>query len=95
MPEICRDRRPEHARGIHGCAGKRTSEQDVERDGRSDHQAGHAPRPALIDGSAMKDEYEEERKNGFHQDPLRPRKINRQLGSAGHDHIPSEQTEAN
>jgi hypothetical protein len=95
VPKICRNGGAEHARGIHSRAGKRSSKQNVERDGRSDNETGDAPRAAFVNGGAVNDKHEKESENPFDQNPLPRSEINGELGSASDDYIAPEQTEAN
>ncbi len=95
VPKICRNGGAEHARGIHGRAGKRSPKQNVERDCRSDNEAGDAPRAAFVNGGAVNDKHEKKGENRFDQNSLPRSEINGELGSASDDYIAPEQTEAN
>src|SRR5438552_13344041 len=95
VPKICRNGGTEYARRIHCRAGKRSSEQDVERDRCSDHQPRDAPRPAFIHGCAMNHEHEKERENSFDQNSLPRGKVDSKLWSTINNDIAPEQTETN
>ena len=95
VPKICSHGRTEHARGIHGRAGKRSSKQNVERDCRSNDEAGDAPWPAFVDGGAVNHEYEKESEDPFDQNSLPRGQINGELWSASDYDIASEQTATN
>ena len=81
VPKICCNGGAEHARGIHGRAGERSSKQNVESDCRSDNEAGDAPRPPFIDCHPVNDEHEKESENPFDQNPLPRGEINGELWS--------------
>jgi hypothetical protein len=95
MPKICCNGRTEHARGIHGRAGKRPSKKDVERDCRSDNETSDAPRSAFVDCHPMNDKHEKESENRFDQNSLPRSEINSELRSTSNDDIAPEQAEAN
>src|SRR5437867_1228077 len=94
MPKICSEGGPEDARRIHGCAGKWSAEQDVERDCRSNRETGDAP-SAFIDRGAVDDKDEKEGEDCFHQNSLGRVQINGELRCAHHDDIASKQAETN
>src|SRR5438874_9674319 len=60
VPKICCNGGTEHTRRIHGRAGKRSAEQNVQSDRCSDHQPGDAPGPAFINSCAVNDKHEQE-----------------------------------
>src|SRR5205807_284384 len=95
MPEICGNGRAEHPRGIHRGTRKRSAEQDVERDGRSDYEASDAPRPAFIHRCGMNHEHEKERENAFDQNSLPGRQVDGQLRSPTDDDVAAKKTKAN
>jgi hypothetical protein len=95
VPKICGNRGTEDTRGVHGRAGKRSSEQDVESNCRSYNESSDTSRPSFIDSGAMNHKHQKESQDPFDQDPLSRREINRKLWRAGYDDVASEQAEAN
>src|SRR5437868_10272029 len=94
MPKICCYRWAKHSRGIHRGPGERTSEQDVECDGRSNRKPRQTA-SAWIHGGAVNHEDEKESQNSFHQNSLRGGEIDGKLRSSSNDDIAPKQTEAN
>src|SRR5438552_18908596 len=78
-----------------GCPGKRSPEENVQSDCRSNDEAGNTPRPAFVDGGAMEHEHEKKSEDPFDQNSLPRGKINRELRSASDDDIASEETATN
>ena len=95
MPEICCNGGTKHAGGIHRRTGKSSAEQDVERDGRSNHEAGDATRPALVHRGAMDYEHEKESEDAFDQNSLPGRQVDGQLRGPTNHCVPPKQTETN
>src|SRR5467141_3393285 len=95
VPKICCNGRTEYARGIHCRAGKRSSKQNVERDCRSDNEAGNATRPAFVNGRAVNHKHEKESENPLDQNSLPRGKIDGKLGSTINNDIAPEQIARN
>src|ERR1700676_2747439 len=94
-PETGRERGTENSRRVHGGAGERSTKQDIERDGRSDDQAGHATRAALIDGGGMNNENEKESENRFNENSLGWTQGDSKLRRAVHYDIATKQAQTN
>src|SRR6266436_610718 len=59
-PMVCGESGAEGARGVEGCAGKGTSDEDAQRDDEADAKAGvGAGRVAVVDGGSEDGEDEE------------------------------------
>jgi len=93
VPEICCDGRTKNARRIHGCAGKRPAEQDIQSNCRSNGKSGDSS-STFVHCRSINDEDKKEGQNCLDQNSLHSAQINRQLRSSRDNHITAEQTEA-
>src|SRR2546423_14364708 len=85
-----------NARGIHGRAGERTTEQNIKSDGCSDGKSSNArATAALVDSCSMNGENQKESENGLNQNSLHRGQINRELRRSRYHDVSAKKPETN